>query len=254
MVPEMAIVLDKSLERHLPAFNWTDVRPVYRKLYFDFHLLTNPFHIQTTARTEIDLAHLITAMEVVDRYLDEMPEPGSRQKFSNSVLGFLSEETSGEDLKGLVGEPSADELTSRLGSLRTAIESRGIQTEFLATVESIFHQTELKRQATSENRFIVHLIEEWRLAGHLTVLILGSQSNQKFKKFFYPFCEMISAVDTIADIRADYKARRLKLKPGPLLYAKLFVVATRRMPKVFWRFPARWQLLKYGLPFLLNPK
>jgi hypothetical protein len=254
MVPEMAIVLDKSLERHDPAFNWTNVRPVYRKLYFDFHLLTNPFHLRPTSRTDIDLAHLITAMEVVDRYLDEMPEPGSSRTFSDGVLGFLAGETSGEDWPGLVGEPAVDELTSRLHSLRAAIEFRGIQAEFLATVESIFHHTELKRQATSTDSFIAHLIEEWRLAGHLTVLVLGSQSTRKFEKFFYPFCEMISAVDTIVDIRADHKARRLKLKPGPLLYTNLLSVAIRRMPNLFWRFPARWQLLKYGLPFLLNPE
>lgn len=147
-------------------------------------------------------------------------------------------------------ETSLDEVSRRMSILRTIIKKRGIQTEFCKTVESTLTRTEAKRAAKSERLMIDEMREEWRLTGHLTVLILRPESNAAFEKFFYLCCEMMTAVDMIQDAVSDYRQGQISVFPWPTLYLRLLAEFVLPMPKLIWRFPKPTGLIKYAASFL----
>ena len=242
-----ASVIKLELNENVEHFDWTHVRAVYRKLHSDFHVLTKPFGIPISHELNGDLAHLIAALDVVDRELDEIEEFNRRKSFGEALIGYLRGKFS-----VVAYEPAPAELVTRMHSLRNIIVRREIQSEFCDTVATILKHTEAKRQTNDKCQMIRHLVTEWRSTGHLTILLLGKQSTKKFEEFFYLACEMMPAIDTIQDARSDYRKGQIKIRPGLGLYAKLFLVFVFPLPKLLCLFPARWSLFKYGVSFLLE--
>ena len=228
------------------SVDWSHVRAVYRKLHTDFHVLTRPFGIQISNQRDRDLAHLIGAIDVVDRELDEIELAADRQLFGQSILDYLRGKTA-----EIAYERSTEELIFRLRVLRNLIVRREIQSSFCDTVQQILEHTEAKRQTIDPRQMIRHLTAEWRATGHLTVLVLGGQSTPAFERFFYLACEMMHSIDTMQDVRSDYRKRQVKVRPTIGLYARLIAEFVFPLPKLLFRFPARWDLFKYACSFLM---
>lgn len=227
--------------------DWYHVRSVYRKLHTDFHVLTKPFGVRISHHLNRDLAHLIGAIDVVDRELDEIEGSAQRHSLGESLIRYLRGESN-----AVAYEPATTELVSRMRVLRKIIERRKIQDAFCDTVEKILEHTEAKRQTNDARQMIRHLITEWRSTGHLTVLVLGNQSRPEFETFFYLACEMMPAIDTFQDARSDFQKGQIKIRPTLGLYARLLTVFLFPLPKLLYFFPARWSLFKYAFSFLVE--
>lgn len=229
----------------VPPVDWSNVRLVYKKLQDDFYRITEPFGISVLEETSLHLSHLIATIDSIDRNLDVLPERSERDEFSNALVVFLAGKT-----KKVESSVVTEEVQRRMHILRTVVETRGIQSDFCETVKTILVHTEAKRAARSEREMIDEMREEWRLTGHLTVLILRPESNDKFESFFYLCCEMMTAVDMIQDAISDYREGQISVFPWPTLYIRLLAEFIVPMPKLIWRFPKPSGLFRYAISFL----
>ncbi|MDB4766952.1 hypothetical protein OAG71_04610 [bacterium] len=234
----------------LPAvaeIDWTNVRLVYKKMQDDFWLITSPFGIELDDQTCLYLAHLIGTIDSIDRTLDELPDLKQRVGFSQSLTDYLSGRT-----KTIESEFTSPEVNRRMENLRSAIILQDVQHEFCQTVTRVFAHTEAKRSATTEQKMISEMREEWRLTGRLTVLIMGAKTTADFEKFFYLCCEMMTAVDMIQDARDDYRNGQISVPPRISLYLRLMGEFLFPMPKLIWRFPRPLNLFRYTFSFLFH--
>ncbi len=228
--------------RDLPAMDWTHVRPVYRALHAEFWRLTRPFGIELSPGESLDLAHLIAAMDAVDREVDELNERPSRERLCRQVAGFLA-----SDLPWEHAAQSAYELGHRLTELRHVIVRHEVRSPFVATVESIFRLSEEKRFVPGGTQFLQTIRREWRLAGALPLMILGQKSTPRFKVFFLSLCEAMHAVDTMLDARRDFREGRTRIRPGLMFYLTLCIQLAKDCSLLFIRFPHRTQLMRYAI-------
>ena len=227
--------------------DWGNVRMIYKKLQDDFHLITLPFGIQLSAAENLNLSHLIATIDSIDRVLDPLPNPVDRASFADALIEFLK--TDSDEIKS---EFASDEIRWRMSILRNVVSNVGCLAPFTETVTKVFEHTEAKRIATSGNELVFHLKEEWRLAGHMTVLVMGSQTNDRFERFFYLCCEMMTSVDMIKDAANDYRKGELAFKPNMALYWRLLKEFLVPLPKLVWRFPKPYNLVRYAVGFLID--
>lgn len=239
-----AVASDGHQDSFKPAMDWTNVRDVYRKLQTDFHLLTEPFGIFVPDDRNRDLSQLIGAIDVVDRELDQIERPESREDFIAEVLSFLRDEKPILDVNG------SEELSRRMAILKEAICRLEITNSFCDTVRRVVDHGEAKRLAKTETEMISHLVEEWRLTGVLPVLFLRELSNPRFEKFFYLCCATMPAIDMLQDARMDYRNGQITIKPTLALYCRLLKVFCFPLPKLLFLFPAPTILLRYALSFI----
>lgn len=229
------------------CIDWYSVRPVYRKLHTDFHILLKPFGIEVDSELNVDLAHLICAIDAVDQVVDDIDNDEQRVAFGDALVHYLL--TNQWDVSSAHETP---ELFFRMEHLRDLTIRRGVNAEFAATVERILFHTEAKRQATNAPEMNSHLVKEWRLTGHLTVLVLGTNSTPEFEKFFYLACEMMPAVDTIQDAFSDYRKGQIQFRPNVGMYIWLIALFAIPLPKLFLLFPNRIGLMKYAISFIFG--
>ncbi len=245
----MANVASVMTSDNQAEVDWTNVRPVYQKLNTDFHVLTEPFGISVSKELNRDLGHLIAAIDVIDRSLDVIQDAGRRLKFSNAVIGFLNG-SSGLNSGSFEEFDLEKEFFDRTSNLQEIISRLRIKSDFCKMSQRIFEYTEAKRQAATQTEMIQNLVDEWECTGHLPVLFLREQSTPAFERFFLQACSMMPAIDMIQDARMDYKNGDISVRPTIPLYLRLLAVFLLPLPKLLWRFPARWSLIKYAVSFL----
>lgn len=241
------VVTAKQPELHVDPIDWANVRLIYKKLQDDFHLITEPFGIRLSEQENLHLSHLIATIDSIDRALDPIPEAANRAQFANALIEYLK-----CDQRKIESDFATEEICQRMSNLRNVVIQTGCRDAFADTVTKVFEHTEAKRLATNSQDLIYHLKEEWRLAGHMTVLVMGSQTNPSFEKFFYLCCEMMTSVDMIKDAASDYSTGELALEPNLNLYGRLLSEFLLPLPKLIWRFPKPTNLVKYAVGFLFD--
>lgn len=225
--------------------DWKNVRGVYKKLQTDFHLLTDPFGITVPDHRNVDLSHLICAIDVVDRNLDRIENADERQRFMTSTLDYLRGNAATLDVR-----EASDELLWRMDCLREIISRLGISGEFCDTVEAIVDHGEAKRLASTEGEMIAHLVEEWRLTGMLPVLVLGDLSTAEFERFFFHCCATMPAIDMLQDARMDYRNGQISIRPTFRLHWKLLKILLCGLPMLLRHFPKPLTLFRYAFSFI----
>lgn len=224
--------------------DWTHVRGVYKKLQTDFHLLTEPFGIRISESRNRDLSHLICAIDVVDRQLDEIDMAEHRAIFMKQTLDYLRGETQAKLPDG------SDEFLERMDCLKEIITRLKIQATFCETVKTVVAHGEKKRVATDQPSMIHHLVEEWRLTGKLPVLVMGEFSTPDFESFFYHCCATMPAIDMLQDARMDYRNGQITIRPSLWLHCKLLWVFLAGIPTLIYRFPRPFVLFRYAISFI----
>ena len=225
--------------------DWTNVRGVYKKLQTDFHLLTDPFGIVVPDDRNVDLSHLICAIDVVDRNLDRIENALDRQQFMTATLDFLR-----GNVPLLQINDGSKELMWRMDCLREIVARLGIAEEFCDTVKAIVDHGEAKRLANSEDEMIAHLVEEWRLTGMLPVLVLGELSTPAFERFFFHCCATMPAIDMLQDARMDYRNGQISIRPTFRLHWKLLKILLSGLPRLLRHFPKPLTLFRYAFSFI----
>ena len=228
-----------------PPVDWTGVRRVYKMMQDLFYLVTEPFGIQLTSSRNRDLAHLIAGIDSLDRNLDILEELDEREEFSHALIQYLNGQSA-----SIESMHATAEVSDRMMILKEILVRRKIQTQFCETAGRVLKLTEQKRLAATETDMIRYLKEEWRLTGDLPVMIMGDESNERFERFFFLCCEMMTAVDMIQDARADFREGQISVRPSLTLYLRLLGVFLLPMPVLLWRFPNPLNLFRYAWAFL----
>ena len=227
------------------AIDWTNVRAIYKKLQDDFHLITEPFGILLSDADNLHLSHLIATIDSIDRVLDPLPVSEDRANFADALLNFLR-----SDVDEVSSDFATSEIQARIKNLRNALIACGTRNEFVDTAAKVFYHTEAKRTATTSNDLVDHLKEEWRLAGHMTVLMMAGKTNPRFERFFYLCCEMMTSVDMVKDAASDFRKGELAFQPNLRFYLRLIREFLVPLPILIWRFPKPQNLVRYAFGFL----
>ncbi len=222
-------------------FDWTHVRPAYRRLYAEFWQLARPFGIPLSPELFWDLALVIAAMDAVDRELDKLKDLQSRKQLSRQVVTFLA-----GDIPRRYESLPMPNLEKRLLELGEMVIQRNIQVPFVETIQSIFNLSEEKRQAHHVSKFADCIRQEWRLAGMLPLFVLGPVATPKFRDFFLSLCETMHVIDTVIDAPSDYREGTLSFRPGPKLYLTLAIFFAKQVWKLLVIHPAPLYLVRYA--------
>ena len=241
------VVADTKLDCLVDPINWENVRPIYKKMQDDFHWITRPFGIELSGRENLHLSHLIATIDVIDRVLDPLSSRSAREDLAAALLCYLN---GGSET--IESEYATPEIRWRLQNLRRVIIAKGVQAEFCKAVAGVFEHTEAKRWVTTPSELLYHLRKEWRLAGRMTVLVMGDVATPQFEKFFYLCCAMMPSVDMIRDAGRDFENGEVAVKPSLGLYYSLAAGFLLPMPKLLWRFPRPTCLIRYALGFLVD--
>ena len=234
----------RTITRVAPI-DWTNVRPVYKKLQDDFHLLVAPFGVEVSPTRNLHLSHLIATIDSLDRNLDNLDAASERTEFAEALIAYLDGSTATMETS-----LATDEVVRRTGSMKAVIVAADVQREFCATAKQILIHTEAKRLATDAREMVEQMRIEWRLTGHLTILLLGKASTSAFDRFFFLLCEAMTAIDMIQDAVDDYRTGQISVRPCPALYLRLTAEFLMPLPKLIWLFPKRTNMMKYAFGFL----
>jgi hypothetical protein len=226
-------------------FDWNGIRPVYRAMHAEFWQLTKPFSLAIPDAVRHDLAVLITAMDAADRELDRLPDPAGRERFGAQVTHFLSGIRPLPDQAGF-----APDLFRRLGDLREVLRRRKIRHSFVSTARKVLELSERKRTADSGSRYLTLAEREWRMAGRLPLLILGTSSTPRFESFFLRVCQTMHMIDTALDARKDFRSGLMAFRPGLRFHAGLLFRLFSSLPSLMLSHPGPLVLIRYACRLL----
>ncbi len=242
-MPEPSAAVPAPVARQ--PFDWNGIRPVYRTMHAEFWRLTRPFSLKIPDDVWRDLAVLIAAMDVADRELDRLADAGDRRVLGRRIGELLA---GANRLRERC--PASPELIRRLASLHKVLGRRGIQVQFVATMNEIVDWAERKRLAGSHAAWLNSAAREWQIAGRLPLLILGASSTPRFESFFLRLCRTMHIVDTALDARQDYRDGLLPFRPGLAFHALLFFRLLRELPSLLFLHPGPLCLIGYALRML----
>ena len=220
--------------------NWIPIRSVYRKLHTDFHVLTNPFGIRISHQLNRDLAHLIGAIDCVDRELDGLDEAAHRQSFGKSLIRYLRGES-----PALAVKPAKIELVSRLQVLRTVIlaprDSKFVLRYGRKDPGAHRGETSIVRQTSND------LPPDYRMEvdrPFKRFYCLAPKARPISRRFFYLACEMMPAIDTIQDARSDYQQGQIRIRPSIGLYTRLSAMFVFSVTQIAVSFSGALELVQ----------
>jgi len=136
-------------KRTLPPPSWEGVRPIYKKLSTEFHVLTDPYGLHIDDQTKEYLDHLILAIDDIDDCIDNLPSKETRDHITDSMIDYLGN----DEPKWNLGEVS-ETLKERIENLKFIVNERSIENSFIGAAETIFNMTEIKRHTTSDDDLI----------------------------------------------------------------------------------------------------
>ncbi len=229
---------------HLPPLDWRQVRPIYKKLSDEFHILTTPYGISLSERRKKMLDHLILSIDAVDQYVDEMPAKKDRDELTESIKNSLRDTTSAWD------HPLASiELAHHISILKQIVEELGIQSRFAKAAARIFYYTETKRHTTNYQELIRLVKKEGYATAELPLSIMGIDPSHPFALFFRTLCMLMGIADLVIDAYSDHRANYIKVRPSPHLYITLIGITIKEGLGLIWRFPAKLSFMMYCIRF-----
>lgn len=232
-------------ETRLPNVNWTGVRPVYRKLDEEFHVLTDGFGLYVPDQVRSDMRHLIAAIDCVDRVLDSLSAPADRNELSKAMIRYLRKEQASLDHSAATAE-----LTERLHNLRTVVWCYAIVEPFAAAIEQVLEATEAKRHVVELDIFLMLVEQEGEQTAQLPLLIMGGYASQEFCHFFTRFCALMGIADLLFDAGADHADGQLRIRPNIKVYWVIFSLSTHEGIGLLKGFPRKIAFVSYCLRFV----
>lgn len=228
----------------LTKVDWSNVRPIYKKLSDDFETLTCAFNLELSKRSLNHLDHLLACIDLVDQVVDDLPGERDRTQLCKDILDFLHGRQD-----QILNDHAPPELRKALINIRQIVGELGILTRFAGAVETIFDNTERKRHTPNISNFINMIATEGRATAELPLSILGKEASQGFATFFTEICELMGFADLLVDARSDYRNGLIVIYPSFSLHVKLTVMIIRGGIKLLTHIPHKWAFIKYCLGF-----
>lgn len=220
--------------------DWEGIRPIYRKLSDEFHVLLSSFDVNITDKTKIHLDHLICCIDEVDKVLDDIPDQNLREELSREMISLID----GTSLH-LAESLNFPSLEKRLLMLKKIADDLNISARIIKAAKIIFSRTEEKRHVKKLDDFIPLVMEEGAATAELPLSILGAESNHKFDSFFENLCSLMGIADLVVDARDDFKQGIIAMKPSLGIYPRLIWITIVRGLKLLFSIPNKVRFLLY---------
>jgi len=224
--------------------NWKGVRPIYKKLSDEFHVLLSAFDITIDDTTKIYLDHLICCIDRVDDILDGLADREVRLLLSKSMIQLINGDR--DDLPRELKYPA---LQVSLLNLRWVAEKLSFKVALIEAAKVIFTKTEDKRHVEDIDLFIQMVQEEGKATATLPLLIIGALSNEGFTHFFTRLCRLMGVADMVADARSDYKSKIISFKPTLRIYIKLIGLTLTEGIQLLMMIPHKFRFVQYCFRF-----
>jgi len=225
--------------------DWNGVRPIYKKLSEEFHILLSAFDISIDETSKIYLDHLICCIDRVDLILDGITNQQQRQDLSNAMIGLI-----GGTASRLPVAFDYPLLLSSLLNLRSIAERLNIQSKIIKAAHVIFIKTEDKRHQTNIDTFLSLVQKEGEATAVLPLSIIGDRTNENFTNFFTRLCRLMGIADLIVDAKSDYHSKLISFKPTVTIYLRLIRITVAEGFKLLRMIPHKFKFLKYCFRFL----
>lgn len=231
-------------ERKPKPIDWDSIRPIYKKLSDELHVLTNSYNIEISPEIKIHLDHLITVIDTVDQSIDTLEDDLERVRLSDAMVDFL-----GSHSTKINHKLASPELNTKLSIIRNIVHQEGTVIEFTKAAKIIFDYTERKRHTKNVDELISFVQSEGSATSDLTISIMQVENHHAFRLFFARLCMLMGIADLIVDARSDYKKNYIKVKPSLFLYYRLIMILTKDGLKLIWHFPRKISFLFYCIRF-----
>lgn len=237
---------ENNTSNYIPLPHWHGVRPIYRKLSDEFHILTSTFHITIDPQIKVCLDHLIIAIDEIDTCVDELPTKDERDDMTNSLINYLKDHR-----KDWSHTHATASLSIKIKNLKKVVHKLNIQDDFIEAAKTIFHFTEIKRHTKKTHHLINYVCLEGQATALLPLAIMGVKNNSPFGVFFTRLCMIMGVADLVIDAKPDYKQGLILLKPTFTLYLKLCNIAIRDGVKLLISIPRKIQFVRYCYRFAI---
>lgn len=239
--------MKKNGQDHIVKFgppSWVNVRPIYKKLSDEFHILTNAFGISLTEREKLNMDHLITVIDEVDNCIDDIPSKADRDSITEALVSFLKDEH-----KVWTHPIAPKSLRERIDLIKVILHESNIVDDFISIAKVIFHFTEIKRHTEDQDKLIDYIQEEGIATAKLPLLFMNESSESPFGVFFSALCQLMGIADLVFDAKEDYSNNYIAVKPSITLYLKLSKIMFLEGLRILYRFPQKLKFLVYCCKF-----
>ena len=226
--------------------DWTDIRPIYKKLSEEFHVLTDAYALQLVGETKVKMDHLILAIDQVDKCIDEISSEGDRVAAMDFLIDYLKDK-----INGIEHPMFSPKLKAIMPTIKLIIHQEEIVDEFIKAVTDIFNYTEKKRYVKTNEALIELVSKEGIATARLPLSFMKVGLDEPFAKFFTQLCLLMGIMDLIVDARDDYKQQIISVKPNLGLYFSLFKKLCSGGFSALWQFPRTLKFIAYCTKFAL---
>jgi hypothetical protein len=219
------------------------VRPEYAVLAREFRELAAQFGHRIDDVLQQDIARLASAIECVDRHIDDVSSTEVRVALWRSVIDLLAHD----------GAPRADldpELASATLDLRELALRRRVLPRILRIVKKEMTTSETMRGTSQLGIYLAAVQREGRLTTALALVVAGDACGAAFRRFFFRLGGPANLIDKLKDARADHARGEILLVPGLLLHARLALSALVRLPALFASHPQWLRVVRLGIRYL----
>jgi hypothetical protein len=218
----------------------TPVRPEYEDMAIRFFELGAHFERPFDEPTRNALLVAIRAFEAIDRHVDTIPAAIERRTAFEHVKAAL-------EGRGQLTDATLDRTVA---ALRDALGARCAT--FVAAMAEFFEHTERLRSTQQHATYIRSVLGEARATATMTFAAVPAIDTDMFARFFVRLAEVANLVDKLHDVRADYRAREIAIRPGLRLHVAIAGNLAVRAAVLALRSPMPLALVRWGLPFLVR--
>jgi hypothetical protein len=226
------------------------VRPEYAVLAREFGELAAQFGHRIDAVLRGDIARLASAIECVDRHVDDVSDDVRRAALWRSVLDVLAHGAARAD------DPARDELAHEVAratlDLREIAVRRGVLARIVRIIAKEITTSESMRTTQRLGPYVAAVLREGRLTTALALVVAGDACGTAFRRFFFRLGGPANVIDKLKDARADHKRGEIALAPGLLLHARLAMAVIVRLPALFASHPRWSRVVRLGLRYLFT--
>ncbi|HEY5920121.1 MAG TPA: hypothetical protein VIV11_00565 [Kofleriaceae bacterium] len=216
----------------------TRVRPEYVALAAELAFLREAFALPCTQTHRAEVSATLGSFECIDRYYDTEALAAARRALADEVVNVVAGSQPARDLP--------PELVDRLATLHRVFAAHHAVAGVAAHLARFVEITERARTTLSPRDYIAAVEEEGRLTAEMVLLLFDGDPPSPFADFFTRLGVVGNLVDKLCDVRADFAAGELALRPSAALYLRLATAFVRHASILFVQFPRRWTLLAWG--------
>ena len=187
-------------------------RPEYAALAEELVRLASWFGHELDATLRHDVARLASAIEVIDRRIDEADDEERSRRWAG-VLERLAERAPVVELP--------DELAGAADDLVALGRARLVLPRLRRLVAAEARISERLRRTRSQPEYVRAIEREGRLTAGLALVVAGPAVDGNFRRFFFRLAAPANLVDKLLDLRGDHARGEVRLAPTLSVHLRL---------------------------------